>query len=258
MTLSIGLLQMVSAISLTTAIMQHQFLSHRERVERQISASLEEKEVLLKEIHHRVKNNLQVISSLLNLQSDKANDPAAVALLAESKDRVKAMSLIHEKLYQSSNLSRIDFGEYVDGLVSSLLGSNTVLLGSVSPRIETDSVQLDLNAAIPCGLIVNELVTNALKHAFRDGAQGKVWVELKRNNGSVSLTVGDDGVGLPDGWDIQSSESLGMQLVAALVGQLDARLTLNREGGTEFVITFGTEDAKQEGQDNDRKDRFGR
>jgi two-component sensor histidine kinase len=214
-------------------------IGERKQAEEEIRASLQEKEVLLKEIHHRVKNNLQVISSLLNLQSAKAEEPVAIAVLTESKDRVRAMSLIHEKLYQSSNLSRLDFGEYIDDLAGSLLRSNEVALATISPRIETEAVPLDLDAAIPCGLIVNELVTNALKHAFPNDAQGEVWIELKRDNGSVRLTVGDDGVGLPDGWDIQSSESLGMRLVTALVGQLDGNLTLNREGGTEFVITFG-------------------
>jgi len=208
----------------------------RKQAEDLIKASLREKEVLLKEIHHRVKNNLQIISSLLSLQAGQAQGEVAATYLSDSQRRVRAMALIHEKLYQSNDISRIDFGEYLSSLVNGLIGSH----GSLPVQIQVDvsDIQLGLNSAIPCGLIVNELVSNALKHAFPDGNGGNISVGLDQDGERLRLTVADDGIGISDGVDIRSSETLGLQLVQSLVEQIDGELTLNHRGGASFEIAF--------------------
>jgi two-component sensor histidine kinase/HAMP domain-containing protein len=212
----------------------------RKAAEEQVRASLNEKEILLKEIHHRVKNNLQIISSLLNLQVGKVTDPQTIQVLHESQSRVRSMALIHEKLYQSDSLARIDFGEYVKSLTTDLFRSYQRGLGRVQLKIEVDEVALELDQAVPCGLILNELMTNALKYAFPDRRIGTLHVELSaRPEHMLCLRVADDGAGMPPEFDSTTSKSLGLQLVQSLVAQLDGHLKVDNTSGTAFEVTFG-------------------
>jgi PAS domain S-box-containing protein len=200
---------------------------------------LHEKEVLLKEIHHRVKNNLQVISSLLNLQSSHVTDFQTIQTLRDSQSRVRSMALIHEKLYQSQSLAKIDFGEYVKSLTNELFRSYRQNFTGIQLNIETEKVLLDIDLAIPCGLILNELITNALKYAFPDGRNGTIKVELRARSGyNINLRVADDGVGMPPDFDILKTKSLGLQLVNSLVAQLDGSMELGNLPGTNFWISF--------------------
>jgi two-component sensor histidine kinase len=214
-------------------------LAERRRAEDQARAALQEKEVLLKEIHHRVKNNLQVISSLLNLQSGLIQDPRITEAFKDSQNRVRSMALIHERLYQSENLAVIDFSDYVRNLAEHLLLSYGVGAENVTLDVEADTVFLDIDTAAPCGLMLNELVSNALKHAFPDNRKGQIQVGLCADqDGHLAITVDDDGVGFPKGVDAQSSNSLGLQLVHTLVRQLDGHLEMHSGNGTTFSVTF--------------------
>jgi len=209
------------------------------KAEEALKASLREKEVLLKEIHHRVKNNMQVISSLLSLQSRHLEDPKAIGMFKDSQHRIRSMALVHEKLYQSKDLSRIDFGQYLQNLVVYLVHSYQVDSGRVQMKIDVREAALDINTAIPCGLVVNELVTNAMKHAFPGGRKGEVRVTLRPGaDGRFTLTVGDNGVGWPRGADFRKADTLGMQLVTMLVDQLDGEIELKKKPGTVFRISF--------------------
>ena len=204
----------------------------RKRAEEALKASLQEKEVLLKEIHHRVKNNMQVISSLLSLQSRHLEDPKAIGMFKDSQHRIRSMALVHEKLYQSKDLSRIDFGQYLQNLIVYLVHSYQIDSGRIGLKIDVGGAALDINTAIPCGLIVNELVTNALKHAFPGGRKGEVRVTLRTGaGGKLTLTVGDNGVGWPAEADFRRTETLGMQLVTMLVDQLDGSIELEKKTG---------------------------
>ena len=214
-------------------------ITDRKKAEEQIRTSLKEKEVLLKEIHHRVKNNLQIVSSLLYLQSRKTNDQQVLSVLRESQTRVRSMALIHEKLYQCDDLANINLGDYIRSLTSYLFNSYGVASHMVKLAIHVDSAPLGLDRAIPCGLIINELVSNALKYAFPDGRRGEIVVDLARNgDGKLILTVKDDGVGLPKGMDITDTPSLGLQLVNTLVKQLDGTLEVDSTNGTAFSMVF--------------------
>lgn len=206
--------------------------------EEQIRRSLREKEVLLKEIHHRVKNNLQIISSLLNLQSRRSTGKKARERFKESQNRVKSMALIHEKLYQSENLEGIYFQEYIQSLLKYLFGSYGVDPNHVKLKIIADNVLLSINKAIPCGLIVNEIVSNPLKHAFAGKLEGEIIVEFSSDGDNHILIVGNNGIPFPESLDFRRAKSLGLQLVCALVGQLGGTIELDRSGGTEFRIIF--------------------
>lgn len=198
-----------------------------------------EKEVLLKEIHHRVKNNLQIISSLLNLQARQVTDEQILQALGDSQARVRSMALIHEKLYQSQSLAKIDFGEYVKSLTTDLFRAYQRNLPGIQLNVQVDEVALGLDQAVSCGLILNELMTNALKYAFPDRRIGTIWVELRANpEHLLSLRVADDGVGMPADFDVRTAKSLGLQLVGSLVGQLDGKMELERSKGTEFRVSF--------------------
>jgi PAS domain S-box-containing protein len=212
-------------------------ITDRKRAGDQVKASLHEKEVLLKEIHHRVKNNLQVISSLLNLQSHRIHDPKDVDAFNASMDRIKSMALIHDKLYRSENLASIYFPGYVSDLVRGLVANYSTGKG-IELDLRVDPISLNVDNAIPLGLIVNELVSNALKHAFSGGKQGKVVIGLHIEGSDAVLVVSDNGIGFPDGLDFANTESLGMQLVVTLVEQLEGTITLNGNQGTEFRIAF--------------------
>jgi PAS domain S-box-containing protein len=206
--------------------------------EEKVKASLHEKEVLLKEIHHRVKNNLQVTSSLLKLQSAKVQDAAALALLQESRDRIRSMALVHEKLYQSDDLSHVEFSWYVRSLVGSLSRSYGPRNARVAVVVDVQDVFLSIDAAVPCGLIINELITNALKYGFPDDGGGEVRLHMRPVGESYVLTVEDDGVGLPADFDYRNTPSLGMQLVVTLADQLEGHVDAVSNGGTKVTLTF--------------------
>lgn len=215
-----------------------QEIAERTRVEEQIQSSLAEKEVLLKEIHHRVKNNLQVISSLINLQSDYVSDPKALAVFQESQNRIRSMALIHEKLYRSQNLAYIDLAEYMHDLCVYLFRSYSAAEQGITLNIQIENVYLDINTAVPCGFMLNELVSNALKHAFPNKRQGNVFVSACRlPSQQLQLQIQDDGVGFPAHIDFRNTTSLGLQLVSTLVNQLEGTLTLVRMP-TTFTVVF--------------------
>ena len=208
------------------------------RSEEAIRSSLREKETMLKEIHHRVKNNLQVIASLLRLQSRYLKDDASRAMFEESQNRVHSISLVHEKLYRAGDLARIDFNDYLlaltQGLTESWRGSDR----RVKLKVNAPGVQLPVDTAIPCGLIVTELVTNALKHAFPNGAAGEIRVAAACEAECLTLTVQDDGQGLPQNVDFRRSGSLGLELVNSLVRQLSAQMKITASPGATFQIEF--------------------
>jgi two-component sensor histidine kinase len=197
-------------------------------------------EVLLKEIHHRVKNNLQVISSLLSLQAHAAGDERTRALLTESRDRLRSMALIHEKLYQTGSERGLSFASYVRDLAAHLRHSYAGNSESVQVRIDVEDLALDLDSSVPCGLIITELLSNALKHAFPDSRRGTVTVALHRDPASamLALTVSDDGVGLPTGVEVRSAATLGLRIVSMLVDQLKGTLTQGAGPGASFNVLF--------------------
>ncbi|MBI5569382.1 MAG: PAS domain S-box protein [Desulfomonile tiedjei] len=215
-------------------------IAERKRAEEQIKASLAEKEVLLQEIHHRVKNNLQIVSSLLALQGRKIEDEKVAAALNDSQIRIRSMALIHEQLYESRDLARIDFAAYLDKLSGALLRSYAAEAGSVTLKIESDPVLLGIETAIPCGLIVSELVSNCLKHAFPRGRRGEIRIELRcSGENQYTLVVSDNGQGFPKGLDYRKSKSLGLRLITNLAeSQLRADLEIRGDHGTEVRIVF--------------------
>ena len=230
---------MISPMPSDAAILVARDITERKRAEEQIKASLREKEALLKEIHHRVKNNLQVISSLLNLQSYLVAEPRVLELLRDSQNRVRSMALVHEKLYRSSDLARIDFAEYVRSLTAQLIRSYSDNSHQVELKAQTDSIWLDVDTAVSCGLIINELVSNALKHAFPNGRAGEICLELARGDaGRLTLRVSDTGVGFPANVDFRNTPSLGLQLVNTLVEQIGGAVDLECQQGTAFKIIF--------------------
>jgi len=205
---------------------------------RALQDSLKEKEVLLKEVYHRVKNNLQVISSLLNLQVEAMQDPTAQEALIESATRVKSMALVHEMLYQSENLAKIDMGEYVKNLFQYLYDIYNVDPELIKYIIDIDSVSLNIDFAIPCGLIINEIISNTFKHAFPNDQSGKIDVSLKKQANQIMLNVKDNGVGISPEINLDKIQSLGMQLIHNLSKQLGGDIILDRNQGTKFTLTF--------------------
>ncbi len=211
----------------------------QKNVEEALQVSLREKQMLLQEVHHRVGNNLQVISSLLSLQADHLEAPQAAQVFRESRERIRSMALIHERLYRSRDLSRISPAEYLESLVSHLFNIYGAEARDIHYELIVEDIPMDLNTAIPVGMIVNELVSNALEHAFSDNRGGRVSVGLtKREEGCVRLTVGDNGTGFPTYLDIHEMASMGLQLVVLLVQQIQGSITLHRTDGTVFEITF--------------------
>lgn len=209
----------------------------KQRVE-QIDRQLREKENLLKEVHHRVKNNLQIISSLLNLQQAVSSDEIVLDILRQSQNRVRSMSYVHESLYINNDISAVDMRDYVKGLCSNLMQSYEVTNGRVVLAIDVDKVGLELDQAIPCGLILNELISNALHHAFPEGEQGRIHIQISEQEGRMAILVEDNGKGIPQEWNVEESESLGIQLVYTLTEQLDGEIEFSREKGTKYLITF--------------------
>lgn len=213
-------------------------ITGRKEAEQKMRASLKEKEILLKEIHHRVKNNLQVVSSMLWIQSKYITDEKARLFFQESRQRVESMSLIHETLYRSRELTGIDFRKYVDSLVANVIALNNQL-NDVEIILDIGGVFLDINHSIPCGLILNELITNSIRHAFTDGSNGKIVISMHRHEGDgIYMSVTDNGVGLPDTMNFRTTKTIGLQIVMALVKQIDGVIDIDRRGGTSFRIAF--------------------
>lgn len=214
-------------------------ITDRKAAQERLTSSLEEKEILLKEVHHRVKNNLQIISGLLNLQSHHITDEKALEIYKESQNRVISMALIHQDLYQSQDLGQVNFAYYVRNLAENLFTSYGIKDGRIKLSINAQSQDLVVDTAIPCGLVVNELLSNSLKHAFPHGRKGEIRINFAvLDEDRFVLTVADNGVGFPSGMDPEKSDSLGLQLVLVLVEQLGGTLELDRTSGTSFTITF--------------------
>lgn len=213
-------------------------ITHRKQMEAQIKDSLEEKKMLLKEIHHRVKNNLMIISSLLNLQSGYINDEESKEIFKESENRARSMALIHERLYESTDLKNIDFGEYIQTLVYELFDTYSDGSGRVNLKINVEDIGMDINTAIPLSLVINELVTNSLKYAFPEGRTGDIEIDFYSTDNAYKLIVNDTGVGLPKDLDYTKTDSLGLQLVTNLTDQINGEIKLDRTRGTTFNITF--------------------
>jgi len=215
-------------------------VTEKKTTQQKIEQSLKEKEVLLREVHHRVKNNMQVISSILNLQSSYVSDEYTLSLLKESQNRIKTMAYIHESLYQNKSFTSVNFSAYVSTLVNNIIHSYELNQGKVKVNLDLDKINLSLDNSIPAGLIINELVTNALKHAFKNQENGHITISLKSKNNTVYLEVKDDGSGLNPNIDVKNTNTLGLQLVNALVDQMEAKVDFQSEKGkgTSVVVTF--------------------
>lgn len=215
-------------------------IEQRKHAQEQINNSLKEKETLLREIHHRVKNNMQIISSILKLESSSLNDKKSIDMYMDIQNRIITMSLIHEKLYNSGDLARIDFKDYIKDLVTSLFETYGFNTGKVALNINVENVSLGINSAIPCGLIINEIVSNSLKYAFPGERTGEIKINLRSIEGNhIELLMSDNGIGLPKDMEINKTESWGLRLISILAEkQLQGELALNRFNGTEFKIKF--------------------
>jgi len=216
-----------------------QDITERKMAEEQLRGSLKEKETLLKEIHHRVKNNLQVVSSMLHLQSARVTDKDILMAFKESQSRVDTMALIHEKLYETKNLTVIPMSSYINDLITNLYISFGVDAEKIKAVLKISDVNLNVSTAIPCGLIINELVTNCLKHAFPGDRKGEIVLSLQPlDGGGYELIVSDNGIGFPEQIDFRNTETLGLKLVISLTSQLDGEVELNRTGGSTVTIRF--------------------
>jgi len=225
-------------VDVQTTALKHE-ISENKAVQRELANSLKEKELLLKEVHHRVKNNMQVISSLLNIQAETVADSTFTELLGESQQRIKSMALIHENLYQSDNLLEIDFEDYINMLANSLHRFYSVPDTIVSLDIQVDNVALDIEIAVPCGLIINELISNSLKHAFKgQKGKGQIYIHFRSVGCQYLLEIGDNGKGLPSDFSVDSTTSMGMEIVSILTQQIDGRLDFESNEGASFKIAF--------------------
>jgi two-component sensor histidine kinase len=211
----------------------------RSIAESNLKKSLAEKDILLKEVHHRVKNNMQIISSILKMQERLVDDPRLKTVLGESQNRIRSMALIHENLYRNETLANIKFGNYVQSLTNNLSRTYSDLQGKVTFDYDIEDVFLPIDVGIPCGLIINELISNSFKHAFKGRENGKIFVGLSIVNGNeFTLSVADDGVGMDGTRTIETSGSLGMRIVSKLVQQIDGNLEYDFSGGTKYTIKF--------------------
>ena len=213
-------------------------ISQRKTAQEQIHESLKEKIVLLREIHHRVKNNLQIVSSLLNLQAGYITDKKVLEILKESQNRIRSMALIHEKLYQSPDLDKINFSEYIQSLTKDLFRSYQSQLNRINIRSEVGEIFLEIDQSILCGLIINELISNAIKHAFKGKGKGEILVQLFQDGEDYQIIVKDDGIGFPKDIDIENTDSLGLQLVTSLTGQMSGKIDIKSNNGTVVKISF--------------------
>ena len=216
-----------------------QDITEHKIAEEKIKSSLKEKEMLLQEIHHRVKNNLQVISSLLRLQSRFIKDQNSIDIFKETQNRVRSIAILHEKLYQSDNLAKIKINEYVKILAEDLMYFYELEESNINMILDIDDVSLNIETAIPCGLLINEMVANSLKYAFPNQKNGEIKIELHSNNeDQFNLTVGDNGVGIPDEIDPEKAETFGMQLIKYLTKQLKGTIELDNNNGTKYQLKF--------------------
>ncbi|MEN4018039.1 MAG: histidine kinase N-terminal 7TM domain-containing protein [Methanobacterium sp.] len=215
-----------------------QDINKRKNVEKELKKSLEEKDLMMKEIHHRVKNNLMIIQSLLKLQSKYIKDENALNIFRESQNRAKSMALIHQRLYQSGDLKKINFGNYTQDIVFNLFKSYTTNSNQIKLNVDVDNALLDVDTAIPLGLILNELVSNSLKHGFSEGRKGHLTVEFHLKDHEYRLIVSDDGTGIPEGLNYENADSLGLKLVYSLSDQIGAEVNLDTSRGTRFEIRF--------------------
>lgn len=225
-------------------------VASRKLAEEQAKISIKEKEVLLKEVHHRVKNNLQIVSSLLNLQAGLIEDQVAIAVIQDSQHRVRTMAMIHEKLYQSQDLTSIDFVDYIRSLAVNLFYSYGIDRERIRLTVTADEISMAIDSAVPCGLIMNELISNALKHAFPQNRSGNLNIDLRKGTqpGMFVFTVADDGAGLPDEANFAQPASLGLQLVHLLVNQQKGSIELDHSHGTRYkVIIMETTEAREPG-----------
>jgi two-component sensor histidine kinase/ABC-type amino acid transport substrate-binding protein len=214
-------------------------MSERRKAEEQVKQSLREKETLLREIHHRVKNNMAVVSSLLSIQANKIKDATVRSLFEESQQRVRSMALVHEKLYQAKDLSSIDFDDYIKSIVSEIISLYRIDTNAITTEINVEGIELDLESAVPCCLIINELLTNVFKHAFPDNRRGTLSIHFTKTDGEAyTLTIKDNGIGLPKGSDHKETGDLGLQLVNVLTRQLRGTFQLKSDKGMEVVVTF--------------------
>lgn len=212
-------------------------ITKRKKSEKQIKASLKEKELLIREIHHRVKNNMQIIISLLSLQSTYLEDNNIKEVFKECESRVRTMGMIHESLYQSKDLSNINMSYYINSLVSELFMTYGIH-NRIHYKVNVDNISLGIDTAIPCGLLINELVTNSLKHAFPNDARGMLSIEFHEIDEDFILKISDDGIGLPENMDFKNTSTLGLNLVNTLTKQLEGTIKLGRGNKTEFIIRF--------------------
>ncbi len=218
-------------------------ITERKKADERIKLSLREKETLLQEVHHRVKNNMQVITSLLNLQACKIKDKKAREPFITCENRIRSMALVHDKLYNSKDMTSINFNDYINNLVNEIFSSSIRSRNNIKSSINTNNISLTVEKAIPTGLIITELVSNALKHAFKEEKDGMIAIDfVKSKAGNYILTVQDNGIGLPDDFDTRKEESLGYQLVNALTTQLNGKIEIFRENGTKITIIFPSPD----------------
>ncbi|MGD2085884.1 MAG: histidine kinase dimerization/phosphoacceptor domain -containing protein [Candidatus Aminicenantes bacterium] len=214
-------------------------VTEQKKAENELKNSLREKEILLKEVHHRVKNNMAVISSLLNLQAEKFEDPAVLNAFRDSRHRIRSMALVHEKLYQAKDLSKIEFSQYIKELSQQVSRSNEFQGARIRVKVKADNIKLGIDTAIPCGLIINELLTNAFKYAFPKNRTGKIHIHMQMIESKYyKLMVSDNGVGLPEHIDVQHPSTFGLNLVYLLTQQLEGKVEAQSEKGTRFMITF--------------------
>lgn len=223
----------------TVFVVIQQDITGRKQAEETITASLKEKEVLLQEIHHRVKNNLGIVSSLLQMQLRRIQDNEAANILRDSQNRIASIALVHEKLYRSQDLAKINFAQYISDLTAHLFASYNMRPHQIQLTIQVDEVCLNVETAIPCGLIINEVISNALKYAFPNDQRGEIQVRLYQEGETMTtLLVRDNGRGLPPDFELKTARTLGMTLVQGLVQQLRGTIAINRQQGTEFKVCF--------------------
>ncbi|MBT4287438.1 MAG: PAS domain S-box protein, partial [Bacteroidetes bacterium] len=228
--------------NLQKVLIQHNDITEQKQSEEQIKASLKEKETLIDEIHHRVKNNIAIIASLLKMQSNSIEDPQIKEVLKESQNRVYAMSAVHETLHGSDNLSQIDLKTYLSKVTTSIFQTYSINPDKVKLNISVEEIPISIDQANPIGLVINELISNSLKYAFPDERKGEITVSMKKLNKELELTIMDDGIGMPDELDWKNAKSLGLKLVRALVeNQLDGSIDMESNNGTKFTIKFNIE-----------------
>jgi two-component sensor histidine kinase len=212
----------------------------KRRNEEKLTTLFKEQETLLQEIHHRVKNNLQVISSILNLQSTYVSDEGTLEILKESQNRIKSMSFIHESLYMNNDFSSINFNDYILNLINNLVHSYQIFDNQVNVKTELEIITLGLDQSISCGLLINDIISNAFKHAFPDKnkSDNELIITASESNNNVQILIADNGIGLKEGMIPEENNSLGIQLIYTLIEQLDGNIQLSGENGTKYLITF--------------------